>query len=122
MLMNKSTYFFTFILSINLLCIHSSCVFPNHVLRLKKGVPMMLLRNIDQTIGFCNNTRFIIVKLGVNIIGAEIISKMVVILCFDALIFVVKNRLCSINYSKKNLYVTLFKNYSAPCVAQAFCL
>ena len=74
---------------------------PSHLVKLMKGVPMMSLRNIDQTIGFCNSTRFIIVELGINIIGAEIISKIILILCFDVLIFVMKNQLCSINYNKK---------------------
>ena len=43
------------------------------MLRLKKRVPLMLLKNIDQTINLYRTTRFIIVKLGVNIIGDEII-------------------------------------------------
>ena len=43
------------------------------MLRLKKGVPMMLLRNIDQTIGHCNSTHFFIVELGINIIGTKIV-------------------------------------------------
>jgi len=33
---------------------------PNHKLRLKVGVPVMLLRNIDQRSGLCNGTRLII--------------------------------------------------------------
>ncbi|XP_023743140.1 uncharacterized protein LOC111891310 [Lactuca sativa] len=37
---------------------------PNHKLILKKGVPVMLLRNIDQTRGLCNGTRLQIVRLG----------------------------------------------------------
>ena len=75
--------------------------FPNHAPRLKKGVLAILLRNIGQIISLCNSTQFIIVELGVNIIGAKIISKIVLILYFNILIFVVKDRLCSINYNKK---------------------
>nr|GEX94535.1 hypothetical protein [Tanacetum cinerariifolium] len=30
---------------------------PNHILALKVGVSIMLLRNIDQANGFCNRTR-----------------------------------------------------------------
>jgi len=30
---------------------------PNHKLKLKTGVPIMLLRNIDQVKGLCNGTR-----------------------------------------------------------------
>ena len=42
-------------------------------------------------IGFCNNTQFIIIKLGINIIGTKIIFKIVLILCSDVLIFVIKD-------------------------------
>ena len=62
-------------------------------------------------------------ELGVNIIGVEIISEMVLILCFDVLIFMVKDRLCSINYSKKYCmlhYLGFIWNYNALCVAWAF--
>lgn len=47
---------------------------PNHVLKLKKGVPVMLLRNIDQKNGLCNGTRLLISQLGEHVIGASIIS------------------------------------------------
>ena len=46
-------------------------------------------------------------ELGVNIAGAEIISKMLFILCFDVLIFGVKNGLCFVNYSKK-IYILYY--------------
>lgn len=48
--------------------------FPNHVLRLKVGIPIMLMRNIDQFAGSCNGTRLIVRRLGKQIIEAEIIS------------------------------------------------
>ena len=51
----------------------------------------MLLKNIDETINFYNNTRFIFVEFSVNIIGAKIISKMILILYFNILIFVMKD-------------------------------
>ncbi|KAD4981810.1 hypothetical protein E3N88_18481 [Mikania micrantha] len=47
---------------------------PNHKLVLKVGVPVMLLRNIDQQNGLCNGTRLQIVSLGKRVIEAEIIS------------------------------------------------
>nr|XP_025679667.1 ATP-dependent DNA helicase PIF1-like [Arachis hypogaea] len=47
---------------------------PKHALKLKKGVLIILLRNIDQANGLCNGTRLIVQDLGENIIGAEIVS------------------------------------------------
>ncbi|XP_035831966.1 uncharacterized protein LOC110870312 [Helianthus annuus] len=47
---------------------------PNHRLVLKVGVPVMLLRNIDQQNGLCNGTRLRITKLAKRVIEAEIIS------------------------------------------------
>ena len=37
---------------------------PNHKLKLKTGVPIMLLRNIDQAKGLCNGTRLQVNHLG----------------------------------------------------------
>jgi hypothetical protein len=48
--------------------------FPQHNLTLKIGVPIMLLRNINQTIGLCNGTRMIVTNLGDNVIEALIIT------------------------------------------------
>ena len=47
---------------------------PNHKLTLKPGVAVMLLRNIDQTLGLCNRTRLIVNKLGSNVIGATVVT------------------------------------------------
>ncbi|KAK9053969.1 hypothetical protein SSX86_025044 [Deinandra increscens subsp. villosa] len=47
---------------------------PNHKLVLKVGVPVMLLRNIDQKNGLCNGTRLQVVRLGGRVIEAEVIS------------------------------------------------
>jgi len=45
----------------------------NHKLELKVGVPFLLLRNVNQSIGLCNGTRLIIKRLGQRVIEAEII-------------------------------------------------
>ena len=48
--------------------------FPTHELTLKVGVPIMLLRNLNQSIGLCNGTRLIVTALGDMVIQATIIS------------------------------------------------
>ena len=48
--------------------------FPSHRLKLKVGVPIMLLRNLNQSLGLCNGTRLIITNLGDNVIEAIIIT------------------------------------------------
>lgn len=47
---------------------------PNHILKLKKGVPVMLLRNIDQQAGLCNGTRLLVRRMGLHVVEAEIIT------------------------------------------------
>ncbi|XP_057739820.1 uncharacterized protein LOC130956895 [Arachis stenosperma] len=47
---------------------------PNHSLKLKIGVPIILLRNIDPAGGLCNGTRLVVRDLGRNVIGADIVS------------------------------------------------
>jgi len=37
--------------------------FPQHILSLKISVPIMLLRNLNQTDGLCNGTRLIVIQL-----------------------------------------------------------
>jgi ATP-dependent DNA helicase PIF1 len=46
----------------------------NHKLELKVGVPILLLRNLNQSIGLCNGTRLIVKRLGRRVIEAEIIT------------------------------------------------
>ena len=48
---------------------------PNHELRLKVGLPVMLLRNINQSAGLCNGTRMTITQLGNKYIEAKIITE-----------------------------------------------
>ncbi|KAJ3684336.1 hypothetical protein LUZ61_013500 [Rhynchospora tenuis] len=47
---------------------------PCHKLSLKIGVPVMLLRNMDQSKGLCNGTRMVITQLGVRVLQAKIIT------------------------------------------------
>nr|GEW55070.1 ATP-dependent DNA helicase PIF1-like [Tanacetum cinerariifolium] len=47
---------------------------PHHIIKLKIGTPIMLMRNIDQKVELCNGTRLQALRLGNNIIDAKIIS------------------------------------------------
>ncbi|KAI9091985.1 hypothetical protein K1719_027920 [Acacia pycnantha] len=47
---------------------------PHHKLVLKVGVPVMLIRNIDQAAGMCNGTRLQISQLGKNVIKAKALN------------------------------------------------
>ncbi|XP_045818587.1 ATP-dependent DNA helicase PIF1-like [Trifolium pratense] len=46
----------------------------NHKLRLKVGVHVMLLRNLNKKLGLCNGTRLIITRLGKRALEGKIIS------------------------------------------------
>ncbi|CAA0842094.1 PIF1 helicase, partial [Striga hermonthica] len=48
--------------------------FPNHELHLKVGTPVMLLRNIDHSIGLCNGTRLVITKLFTHMFECKILT------------------------------------------------
>ncbi|KAL1321121.1 hypothetical protein AAHE18_14G105700 [Arachis hypogaea] len=41
---------------------------PHHALKLKVGIPIMLLRNLDQFAGLCNGTRLIITRLSNHVL------------------------------------------------------
>ncbi|XP_019184837.1 PREDICTED: ATP-dependent DNA helicase PIF1-like [Ipomoea nil] len=45
---------------------------PNHALTLKVGSPIMLLKNIDHTVGLCNGTRFIVTRLVDHVLEGKI--------------------------------------------------
>lgn len=47
---------------------------PNHILKLKVGAPVMLMRNIDQTLGLCNGTRLVVTQLGKHVIECKVLS------------------------------------------------
>jgi ATP-dependent DNA helicase PIF1 len=46
----------------------------NHELELKMGVPILLLRNFNQSIGLCNGMRLIVKRLSQRVIEVEIIT------------------------------------------------
>ncbi|KAL0385786.1 UNVERIFIED_CONTAM: ATP-dependent DNA helicase PIF1 [Sesamum radiatum] len=47
---------------------------PNHCLELKKGAPIMLMRNLNQSLGLCNGTRLIVSKMGEKVLEARVIT------------------------------------------------
>ncbi|XP_058774642.1 uncharacterized protein LOC131648928 [Vicia villosa] len=47
---------------------------PNHHLKLKVGTPIMLMRNIDQAEGLCNDTRLCITKMAAHVLEASIMG------------------------------------------------
>ena len=47
---------------------------PDHKLVLKKGVPIMLMRNLEISAGLCNGTRLIVDELHPAVIGAIVIT------------------------------------------------
>ena len=49
--------------------------FPNHELKLKIGIPVILLRNLNQNTDLYNGTRLVITRLFSKIIEAEFINR-----------------------------------------------
>nr|XP_028945292.1 uncharacterized protein LOC103408064 [Malus domestica] len=47
---------------------------PHHKLALKVGMPVMLLRNLNQSCGLCNGTRLVVMQLTDRIVEAKIIT------------------------------------------------
>ncbi len=47
----------------------------NHKLELKVGMPILLLCNLNQSIGLCNGTKLIVKRLGQRVIEVEIITR-----------------------------------------------
>jgi ATP-dependent DNA helicase PIF1 len=52
----------------------SATNFPNHKLVLKNGVIVMLLWNLNQTMGLCNGTRLLVTELGQRVLHCIILT------------------------------------------------
>jgi len=48
---------------------------PNHNIKLKIGVSIMLLRNLDQDEGLYNGSRLVVSRLANHVIGSKIITR-----------------------------------------------
>jgi ATP-dependent DNA helicase PIF1 len=46
---------------------------PHHELKLKISAPIILLRNLNPSIGMCNGTKMCLLRLGQNMLEAEIL-------------------------------------------------
>jgi len=47
---------------------------PPHILKVKKGAPLMLLRNIEPRYGLCNGTRLLCRGFFKNMLDVEILT------------------------------------------------
>jgi len=47
---------------------------PPHILKVKKGAPLMLLRNMDPRYGMCNETRLLCQDLFKNMLDVKILT------------------------------------------------
>ncbi|XP_031091108.1 uncharacterized protein LOC115996106 [Ipomoea triloba] len=47
---------------------------PNHALTLKVGSPVMLMRNIDHSLGLCNGTRLVVTRLAEHVVEGSILA------------------------------------------------
>lgn len=77
---------------------------PPYALELKKGLPIILLQNLNSAKGLCNGTCLIICKLGPRLIQARIITgvcagKLAWILCIP-LTNSDKNKSCPISFER----------------------
>jgi ATP-dependent DNA helicase PIF1 len=48
--------------------------FPEHEIVLKVGVPVMLLRNMNQSLGLCNGTRLLVTRIGERLFEGEVLT------------------------------------------------
>lgn len=48
--------------------------FPDHEIVLKVGVPVMLLRNMNQSLGLCNGTRLLVTRIGERLFEGEVLT------------------------------------------------
>lgn len=47
---------------------------PNHEIKLKIGMPVVLIRNVNHSPGLCNGTRLVLTRLGNHVLEANVLS------------------------------------------------
>ena len=73
---------------------------PPSQLEVKRGVPLMLLRNLDPGLGLCNGTRWRLMRMTNRVLHVKIISGP----CAGEMAFIPRNKLISL------------KNYHLNCI------
>lgn len=66
---DRSTYEF---ITLGFLNLFRTSGLPNHIIKLKVGTSIMLMRNLDQFEGLCNDTMLRVAKLEDHILKAKI--------------------------------------------------
>ncbi|XP_019181363.1 PREDICTED: uncharacterized protein LOC109176378 [Ipomoea nil] len=66
---------------------------PNHAFTLKVGSPVMLLRNIDHTLGLCNDTRLIVTRLADHMLEAQIMCGTRLLFKFQNVTYPVRSKI-----------------------------
>lgn len=74
---------------------------PSHELAIKVGVPVMLLKAINQIAGLCNGTRLIVTQLATRVIEAEVMTGSTVGFFFQGYPYFLQKQRCLFFFVKE---------------------